>query len=199
MWVNTAVSSVLQVAVFTLIPWIWWWATARRKESFFAWIGLKKPEVQDGKKWGLSLLALGLLCWGVGELALWLRGPLAAADSPYQGMGAAALPSIVLYAFIQTALSEEILFRGFLLKRMAAHLGFGRANLVQALIFGAVHLLMVWGKTSLLAGAVIVIYPALVAVLLAYLNEKRSGGSILPSWIIHSMLNLVSGLMAAFS
>ncbi len=32
---------LLQVVVFSLIPFIWWFVTARRKEPFLSWIGLK--------------------------------------------------------------------------------------------------------------------------------------------------------------
>jgi hypothetical protein len=31
-----------------------------------------------------------------------------------------------------------------------------------------------------------------------WLNEKRAGGSILPSWIFHSLTNIASGIGAAF-
>ncbi len=109
-------------------------------------------------------------------------------------MGIAALPSVVVYSYIQTALSEEILFRGFLLKRLASKFGFTAANGIQALLFGAVHLAMVWGQVGFVSGLVIVIYPMIPAVAFAYLNEKKSDGSILPSWIVHGTLNTVSTL-----
>ena len=119
-----------------------------------------------------------------------------AAESQYTGMGTAAIPSILVYAFIQTALSEEILFRGFLLKRLSSKFDFNTANIIQAALFGAVHLLMVWGQFNFLAGFVIVVYPMVVAVAFSYINEKLSNGSILPSWLIHGILNTLSGIVA---
>lgn len=144
------------------------------------------------------MLLVFVVCFLAGEAAVWVRGDVAAADSAFKGMGLAALPSMVVYSFLQTALSEEILFRGFLLKRLAARFGFTAATVVQALLFGAVHLTMVWGQVGLLAGAVIVIYPMIPAVAFSYLNEKKAGGSILPSWIIHGTLNTVSALFSLF-
>ena len=44
---------------------------------------------------------------------------------------------------------------------------------------------------------VIVLYPMVVAVLLSYINEKKAGGSILPSWILHGVLNSLSGILQA--
>ena len=42
MLVNKIISSVMQIILFSLIPLIWWLITARKRESFFKWIGLKK-------------------------------------------------------------------------------------------------------------------------------------------------------------
>lgn len=197
MFVNALLNGLFQVVLFTLVPLVWWLVTARKKENFFSWLGLKKPVVKNWKRWSVTVLLAAVVCWGLGELAIYLRGPLAAADSQYKGMGAAAIPSVLAYSLIQTALSEEILFRGFMLKRLQTKLGFPAATVIQAVIFGAIHLLMVWGQVNLLAGLLIVVYPMVVAVVFSYINEKLSGGSILPSWIVHGLLNTVSGIMAA--
>ena len=197
MFIQALSNALFQVVLFSLIPLVWWAFTARKKENFFIWLGIKKPVVQDRKKWLFALLAVTAACWLLAQLAIWVRGPLAAADSQYKGMGAAAIPSVLVYAVIQTAMSEEILFRGFLMKRLISKFGFRRGNILQAVIFGLVHLLMVWGHANLLAGLMIVLYPMAAAVSLAYMNEKASGGSILPSWLIHSILNAVSGISAA--
>lgn len=197
MFVNALLNGLFQVVLFTLVPLVWWLVTARKKENFFSWLGLKKPVVKNWKRWSVTVLLAAVVCWGLGELAIYLRGPLAAADSQYKGMGAAAIPSVLAYSLIQTALSEEILFRGFMLKRLQTKLGFPAATVIQTVIFGAIHLLMVWGQVNLLAGLLIVVYPMVVAVVFSYINEKLSGGSILPSWIVHGLLNTVSGIMAA--
>ena len=41
LFLNILVSSAIQIIVMGLIPFIWWLVTAREKETFFAWIGLK--------------------------------------------------------------------------------------------------------------------------------------------------------------
>ena len=61
------------------------------------------------------------------------------ATSDFAGMGLSALPSAILYAFVQTAFAEEILFRGFLLKRLVAKLGFKNGNAIQSILFGLLH------------------------------------------------------------
>ncbi|MCC8183035.1 MAG: CPBP family intramembrane metalloprotease [Clostridiales bacterium] len=192
------ISAVLQIVVLSLIPFIWWLITARKKEGFLALVGIKKPVVSDGKKWLITMAAVYVVLFVVGQLAILLRGSIEN-ESDFIGMGAAAIPSIIVCAVFQTALSEEIFFRGFLLKRLTAKFGFFRANIIQAVLFGAAHLIILlqW-DISLVAGIVIVVYPMLSATVLSYVNEKLSGGSIIPSWIIHGCLNLLEYLILAF-
>lgn len=197
MFLNQTLNAIIQVVLFALIPFIWWLITARKKESFWSWIGFKKIKTENKKKFILFLLCCCVVCYALGELAIWLRGDLEAADSAYKGMGVAAIPSILMYAFGQTALSEEILFRGFLMKRLQAKWGFSVATTIQAVIFGVLHLLMVWGQVGFIAGFIIVVYPMVMAVLLSWINEKKAGGSIYPSWIIHGILNSITGILQA--
>ena len=66
------------------------------------------------------------------------------ATADFSGKGIGALPAILAYAILGTALPEEIFFRGFLLKRLQGKLGFLGANLVQSLLFGLIHALYVY-------------------------------------------------------
>lgn len=132
MFIQALLNGAVQVILFALLPLVVWMISARKKEKFFSWIGIKKPAVEDRKKWWLSMLVIFAVCLASGELAVFLRGPMETADSAYKGLGVAAIPGILAYAFIQTGLSEEIIFRGFLVKRLAAIFGFAKANAVQA-------------------------------------------------------------------
>ena len=53
-----------------------------------------------------------------------------------------------------------------------------------------------------LAGAVkavlIIAFTGAIAWFMGYVNEKCANGSIIPSWIIHTVSNLFSGICAAF-
>lgn len=46
------------------------------------------------------------------------------ATTQFHGKGLSAVPSILVFAIINTSLSEEILFRGFILKRLSNVFGF---------------------------------------------------------------------------
>ena len=42
--INMLITAIVQVVLFSALPFIWWLVTARKKMSFFAWLGLKKVE-----------------------------------------------------------------------------------------------------------------------------------------------------------
>ncbi|MDD4437761.1 MAG: hypothetical protein PHS04_06990 [Tissierellia bacterium] len=54
--VNKIVSSIVQIILFTFIPFIWWLITARKKQKFTEWIGLKKTEGRKKQYYLLSSL-----------------------------------------------------------------------------------------------------------------------------------------------
>lgn len=199
LFVSKVLSSVLQIIVFSLVPFVWWLVTARKKESFGKWIGLYKVEkslVGDVLKFAA---VTGVIFLGVSAYILYaLKGMEGMATSEFNGMGISALPVVLVYAVLNTSLPEEILFRGFLLKRLAAKTGFGVANFIQCVIFGMMHGLMFVKVAGLFQGILIIVFTEAVAWLMGYTNEKKAGGSILPSWCIHAAANIFSGMAAAF-
>jgi hypothetical protein len=65
--------------------------------------------------------------------------------------------------------------------------------LLQALLFGAVHLLIFAGQEFSLTLAIgIVLYPAIGGWVMGYLNERVENGSILPGWLMHGLTNLIA-------
>lgn len=105
-----------------------------------------------------------------------------------------------MIAMVKTSLSEEILFRGFIAKRLISALGFKWGNLLQALIFGLVHLALFWilmdAKVWFLA--FIFMLSAVAGYMIQYINEKFSGGSIIPGWIAHGFGNTISYFVIVF-
>ena len=115
LFISKLISSVVQIILFSLIPFIWWLVTARKKENFFHWIGLKK--IEDGKKNKTILWIIGIVLAfiALAVFMLYSLKEVEMATSDFAGMGVSALPAILVYAILNTALSEEILFRGFLI------------------------------------------------------------------------------------
>ena len=195
---NELIGAVVQVLLFALVPLIFWFVTARKKESFCKWIGLEKPECKE--PWKAVLLTGIVALLYIGAMAMCVRilpEGITTAGSMYAGQGISALPSLFFYAFLRTALSEELLFRGFILKRVQDIKGFSVGNTVQALLFGLMHGIPFGIVTrSISALFLLTLIPGLFGWYEGWLNEKRCGGSIVPGWMVHGCLNLLTGILS---
>ena len=201
LFINQLLNSAATILVMLLLPLIWWLVTARKAQNFFSWIGLKR--IQTEKKATLLLWFFGAAAaFGLTSLLLprLTRGTGAVlATARFSGLGWSALPAVSVYAVLSTAFWEECLFRGFLLKRLAHRFGFRAGNAVQAAIFGLMHGVMFFAAVGVLRAILVTILTGTIGWGLGYLNEKRAGGSIFPSWAIHALSNLIAGMCAAFA
>lgn len=195
--INKILSSVLQIILFGIIPFAWWFITARKHQKFTEWIGLKK--FQGDKKTLIGIITVSIVFLVSGALTLYAIRDIETATSEFIGLGVAATPAIVIYATFNTAFPEELLFRGFILKRLTNKFGFNIANFIQALLFSLLHGAMFFMLVGVLKTILIIIFTGIIAWFMGYINEKNANGSIIPSWIIHTVSNLFSGICAAFS
>lgn len=201
LFLSKIVGSLIEIVLFSFVPFLWWFCKARKTDPFLQWIGLKKlsTERSDRKRtfiYGLLILCCFLLL-SVYMLNI-VKDVEAAAVSEFSGLGIQALPAIIVYGVFHTALPEEILFRGFLLKRLSSKLGFAVGNSIQALLFGVLHGVMFANHVSITKTLLIILFTGGVAWFMGYVNEKKAGGSIIPSWVIHAVSNVFSGICSAF-
>lgn len=196
--IQTLINSITQIALFSLVPFIWWLITARKKCNFFEWIGLKKmKDIKENKTivWIIGVIAAFL---ALSVFMLTAVSGVETATSRFAGLGAAAIPAVLIYAALNTALPEEIIFRGFLLKRISGRFGFAAGNLVQSILFGLMHGVMFFSATGFVKALLITVFTGAIGWAMGYINEKKAGGSIFPGWIIHMAANVFSGLCSAF-
>lgn len=194
--INKIISSLLQIIIFSLIPFLFWYFSARKKERFRKWIGLKK--IKGSKKTALAIIFVTIFYLAISLGFLKGLNNIASATSEFQGLEFEAIPAIFVYAIFNTSFPEEILFRGFFLKRLASKLGFTKANFIQGLLFGLLHGVMFFPLVGSLKTILIILLTSLIALLMGYINEKLSDGSIIPSWIIHATSNFIAGIYIAF-
>ena len=194
--INKIISSLSQIIIFSIIPFLFWYFSARKQESFREWIGLKK--IKGGKKTALAIIIVTTFYLLISLILLNSLKNIENATTEFQGLRFAALPAIFIYAVFNTSFPEEILFRGFILKRLANKLGFTKANFIQGILFGLLHGVMFFPLVGNLKSILIILMTGFIALAMGYINEKLSGGSIIPSWIIHAISNLIAGLYAAF-
>lgn len=194
-FVNQLISAVLQAAVLTAIPFFWYLAAHRRASGFFRWIGLHRarrfpvPYILGIFTGFLAAVALPYL-WLYQTGSLTYSGFTLDAYRAY-GWGPLTIGTILVWAVVQTSLSEEIFFRGFLAKRLARVIGTQPGCAVQGLLFGLLHLPAVWGRGFLPIVTVVGLTGG-IGFTLAWLSQEKAEGSILYGWMIHAAVNIIS-------
>ncbi len=205
MTVNNLAEFVLQLLLFALVPSLWWrWR--HRDRPFLAWLGLKRPQLQGSLFVLVPIVILYLLLHRFDAAsfvdAVGLDEANVILSRAYTGMGWYALLPALVAGFLQTGLTEELLFRGFVAKRAMQRWGFGIGNIVQAILFGALHNLLFLAASvqiSVAAHLVLFVLAAVGGGLLALLNERVYNGSIWPSVLLHGAGNVAAILLAAFA
>ena len=195
---SSVISAFVQLALALVIPGIWWAVSTRGSVGFAAWIGLRRPAWDTHWTRVTSTVLVWVLIGGALVVLLQSQVPGASA-SRVAGLGVSGIVPVLFQSLVQTSLSEEIVFRGFLGKRFIARWGFAVGNAVQAAVFGLMHVVMF---ASALDPTRLVLVGALTGAsgwLVGWLNERQAGGSILPGWALHASVNLCVGLASAFS
>ena len=194
--VEGLINTVIQVGVVLIVCLVAWLIFGRRKASFRVWLGLT----------GAPPLLL-LLCLVLGAAGAWLllqtpgvatlaSGPgTVIAASTADGITAGAVVVLAVSAVFKTAFAEELLFRGLIGKRLYGAMGFWPGNIVQALLFGAVHLpLLLLPDAPRQTVLLMIGFVTVLALVSGWLNERRAGGSILPGFALHGAGNLTTYL-----
>ena len=71
----------------------------------------------------------------LGTFDLYMLKDVQLATSKFSGLGVKAIPAVIVYAVFNTSMPEEILFRGFLLKRLSNKFGFTVSNIIQKQLY----------------------------------------------------------------
>ena len=199
LFMSKLVNGILELIIVSFIPFMTWLIWRRKKVGFFDWIGLKPVQTQQKGRLEQTIFGFTLLFTLFSVVLFSWFDPSKTATADFSGKGIGALPAILAYAILGTALPEEIFFRGFLLKRLQGKLGFLGANLIQSLLFGLIHALMFIQLIGFLKAVMIFAFISLIAYVFGAINEKKAGDSILPSVFIYAFANTAAGLCLAIS
>lgn len=201
---NEAISAILQVAFFTLIPFLVYFLKTRSAAGFFKYIGLTKSNRKANSLGLLVMLVIAvplilLTVFNPEFKAIMTAAGTVTGKIRQMGFGIEAMAIIAIIAIIKTSLAEEIFFRGFVAKRLIAISNFQTGNIIQAILFGIIHSLIFMAITdNVFFLLVIFFFPALGAYFKTWLNEKLANGSIIPGWIAHGSANIVAYSFVAF-
>lgn len=188
-------SAVFQLIILSFVPFVWWLIIARKKANFFKWVGLKKIKVDNIKiylvKMVVFICVFSLISSKVFHIVI---GNVSTATTQFNGRGVTAVPNAIIFAFFQTGLSEEIFFREFLGKRLINKFGFIVGNTMQAFVFALVHGGLFFPMIGASGAVVLTMLIGLIGWGEGFFDERKSGGSIVTSWIIHGIMNLISSV-----
>lgn len=201
---NEIIGALLQVLLFTFIPFLVFVIKNKSVKGFLNYIGLKKSTAKAN-----YLAALACLLFAAPALILVLVSPdfkalMLAPESVtgkfhLMGFNASSVIILIAIALLKTALAEEILFRGFIAKRLIALMGYKKGNFTQAFIFGIIHVVMVAAITTYIPFLILIlILPGVGSYISVYLNEKVGNGSIIPGWISHALANIIAYSVIGF-
>lgn len=198
MLLDEIIRAVSQIIILSAIPFLVWILTARKQQSFFAWIGLKKITVSE---WGQFIIGavVALAAAVVMSLVLdpLLPDNIQLANARFSNQGFTALPGAIFFSFFATALPEEILFRGFLCKHLSKRIGFFVGNTIQAILFGLLHGATLFNTLGLWLPLTIIAFTATLGWIMGYVN-KKADSSIFPSVIIHGLSNVYACVIIMF-
>jgi membrane protease YdiL (CAAX protease family) len=200
MILNELINAFINIAIFTSIPLICWLITASKEQNFFSWIGLKKPVIKNKNKF--YILCIGFVfVFAIASFIIDSSIPASVqlASQRFAGKRWSTFIPAIIFSFLKTGLAEEIFFRGFLGKRISKRFSFLIGNLVQAILFGFLHGVMLISVVGMSKAIAIIVFTGVVGWTCGYINEKLSDGSILPSWILHGIANLTSAIIDMFS
>lgn len=195
---NELISSIFQVLLFSLVPFIYYIVKYRKVKGFLPWIGLfiSKPVPIKSILFifiGLSIVSFLPLYWVYTTGSLNFEGFVL--DSYLEsGWSISTVTTILLYACIQTSLSEEIIFRGFIIRLFTPKFGSQTGNIVQAVLFGALHILAVM-NAGFFAALIVFILTGGIGYALGWLSIKKAENSIVYGWLIHAVVNIISSFI----
>jgi len=195
---HAAANALFNVIVLVAVPFFLYWLyhRIRHKRSF------AEVAKRAGLAWSLDrylawsaalavLVVVGLLVFTPSLEALTRKGS-AMREFAGLGLSGSTLAVALLYGVVKTGFAEEFLFRGLLTGSLARRLPHRWANLVQALIFLAPHLLLL----KVMPGAWVAM-PIILAGALVTGWIRIESGSIVGPWLVHATANVTTALLVA--
>lgn len=188
----------LQLSLFIMIPLLWYIVSHKKVRNFLAYIGIKKAPVKSFIS-AFAVTGVGYTFTIAYFICLKLSGGMEI--SPLQKAceisNTITFCCVALVYALNAGVCEEILFRGFIGKRCIDKYGFKAGNLIQALIFTFPHL-VTFGTSPTLEVLLGIINAGLMGYVFGYIMDKKADGSIVPSVVVHTVVDLIAVPISLF-
>lgn len=179
---TTMIMPYMIIAMNIVIVGILWIITNCRKQKFREKLQFKSTHYQ------FILLSIGaavaIYCFNIGLAEIlgkmaFFKNSYAALEQTCVGLAQGSFVLTLLCTVVIAPIAEEIICRGYMYQTLSKRFSVKWAILLQAVIFGMVHINMIQ-----------VIYATVIGIVLGYFVYKS--GSIWPAIIIHMVNNLLS-------
>ncbi len=188
-------AAVINIGSITIVPVLWYWIQHGEFgiKGFGPWMGIFLPH-RGVRRASLILAAVFLSALSV-TVAVVLSGYSGRSGEIEGGLTPITFLLLVIFA-LRSGIGEEILFRGFIAKRLIGWLGFRWGNPAQALVFASIHVSMS-GPGSVADRVVRVLCAFAWGYAFGHVMEKECDGSIVPGIAAHAAYNFTASLVLA--
>ena len=188
--INEAVNMVVNILMFSFIPWIVYLFRNKTSKGFFKSVGLFIAAC-DKRKIACIYMVMYLISFGAALFIARNGGSMTISTVNLKGNGILwNVLYFILYG-LKTGVSEEIFCRGFIGRKLFDTLGFKKGNIVQAFIFGIIHIVNV-SQLGVLQTVHRILNAFVVGLVFGYVMEKEAKKSIVPGIIAHASYNALS-------
>lgn len=205
LFVIQAKHMVLAVAIFAFVPFVWWIVenklnkTPIKLKNFLTWVGFTKPIRKMGKKrYLIFLITMSVVFFILFSIIPSLLLNRFISSAKFRGAGISAIPAAFLFSYIQTALAEEIFFRGFLLKLISKNFGSLIGNIMQALAFATFNCLLFFMSYTFFYSSIGFILIFLSGLICGKVDYNKNKISILPSVFVYGTATFMAALLSIF-
>lgn len=209
--------TITYLAVFSAVPFFWWFFKYRKEIPFFSWVGFIEPRLKS-RWWILAALAVlycllnvvdlsGFLETRAVETIEYLEGSVVK-QITIQNTGHRVQTDIVMILsfyfmnFFGIGVGTEIFFRGFLCKRLCSRFGTDKGIVIQAFINALIWILVFFVSERNQFVHVSVLYYILTlllnsfrGLLLGSINEKVFNGSVIPSMFLVGAVSFILSIV----
>jgi membrane protease YdiL (CAAX protease family) len=196
--IASIINIIGSILIYSAIPFIWYIISKKKVKEFLNYIGLYKPSKNH-----VHAIIIVISAYIVSFIIIYILNKQlnGMQTNPFlkiyntETIGVFCVYTL-LYG-LQTGIGEEILFRGFIGKRLVSKFGFLVGNIVQSLIFAVPHVLT-FSEAPILEFTLGMLNALFIGYVFGYITEKIYNGSIVPSIIAHALINISSGLLLIF-
>lgn len=188
--VNEFINLILNLIIFSFIPFIWYIVKERTLKRFINSLGIYKTPQKNYAEIFFPILIIYIAILVV-NIIVYLLGFSGRSSLGIQNVTGITLFLYLLLFGLKTGLAEEIFFRGFIAKKLINKIGFLKGNVIQAAVFALPHFVMK-GTSSQIDIVFRILNSFLLGYTFGYIMHKRSGGSIIPIILAHIIINMAS-------